>query len=84
MVFNSFKFILFFISIISFYFFIPFRFKKYFLLAASYFFYMSWKAEYGLLLLLSTSIQYYCGIQIEKHKLNSTVSKRFMLSLIHI
>lgn len=36
------------------------------LLLASYYFYMSWKPAYALLLLLSTVIDFYCGLQMSK------------------
>jgi D-alanyl-lipoteichoic acid acyltransferase DltB (MBOAT superfamily) len=40
---------------------------------------MSWKPEYGLLLMLSTLLQYFCSLQIENHRLNApSLSKRWM------
>lgn len=39
---------------------------------------MSWRAEYGLLLLLSTIIDYYCGLQIEKYRLHKGIQKRLL------
>ena len=78
MVFNSFKFLLFFIAVLSLFFFIPQKQRKYFLLFASYFFYMSWHWEYGFLLLFSTLVQYYCAIQIEKNASQVTLKKLFL------
>ncbi len=35
------------------------------LLIASYYFYMCWRAEYAVLIVLSTAINYYCAIVID-------------------
>jgi D-alanyl-lipoteichoic acid acyltransferase DltB (MBOAT superfamily) len=78
MVFNSFKFLLFFIAVLSLFFFIPQKQRKYFLLLASYFFYMSWHWEYGFLLLFSTLVQYYCAIQIEKNASHLPLKKLYL------
>lgn len=44
------------------------RFRWVLLLVASYYFYMSWKPEYAILILLSTVIDYFCGIQMSRQK----------------
>lgn len=62
MLFNSMSFIVFFFVVTSFYFLIPHRYRWLLLLSASYFFYMCWRAEFGLLLLGSTAIVYFCSL----------------------
>ena len=64
MLFNSLEFLIFFPVVISIYFALSDRLRRYFLLAASYYFYMSWKPEYLILIIISTLIDYYAGIQI--------------------
>jgi D-alanyl-lipoteichoic acid acyltransferase DltB (MBOAT superfamily) len=66
MLFNSLHFVIFLPIVVAAYFFLPFKYRWAFLLGASYYFYMCWKPEYVLLLLLSTLIDYYAGIQIGK------------------
>ena len=61
MSFNSIEFALFFPIVVGLYFLLPHRFRWLLLLAASCFFYMSWKAEYILLILLSTGVDYVVG-----------------------
>lgn len=58
MVFNSLEFALFFIVVVAAYFALPHRFRWVLLLGASYYFYMSWKVEYGFLLLATTFLDY--------------------------
>lgn len=58
MLFNSLQFLLFLPLVVVVYFITPFRYRWGWLLAASYYFYMSWKLEYGILLLLATTITY--------------------------
>lgn len=62
MLFNSLKFLFFFPVVFLSYWVLPHRFRKYFLLAASYYFYMCWKAEFIVLVLLSTAVDYFCGL----------------------
>ncbi len=66
MLFNSLHFVLFFPLVVAAYFLLPFKYRWAFLLGASYYFYMCWKPEYVLLLLFSTLIDYYAGVQIGK------------------
>jgi alginate O-acetyltransferase complex protein AlgI len=61
MLFNSFEFLLFFPLVIFLYFALPYRWRWVLLLAASYYFYMSWKAEYILLIVASTLIDYFAA-----------------------
>lgn len=78
MLFNSYRFLLFFPAVFLLYWGLPFRFRKYMLLIASYYFYMCWKPEFIVLILLSTAIDYFCGLNIEK---NRTSPKRMKLCL---
>lgn len=66
MLFNTIEFILFLPLVIISYFLIPHKYRWIVLLAASYYFYMSWKVEYVFLIILSTLIDYYSGIMMEK------------------
>ncbi len=59
MLFNSVDFILFFALVFVFYWVIPNKFRWLLLLVSSYFFYMSWEPIYILLILFSTSIDYF-------------------------
>ena len=58
MLFNSLPFILFFPAVVLLYFAFPFRYRWALLLLASYFFYGCWKAEYLLIIALSTAVDY--------------------------
>jgi len=64
MLFNSKAFFLFFPLVCIFYFMLPQRFRWALLLAASYYFYMAWKAEYILLIVLSTLIDYLVSLKM--------------------
>ena len=82
MLFNSFQFLIFFPIVVILYFVIPHKFRWIFLLAASYYFYMCWKAEYIILILISTALDYFAGIKMEEA---STLRKRklfLVLSLV--
>ena len=65
MLFNSLEFLLFFPAVVALYFATPRRFRWVLLLAASYYFYASWKAEYLLLIMASTLIDYGSALRIE-------------------
>lgn len=81
MLFNSLQFVLFFPIVVFLYFTIPSRFRWIFLLAASYYFYMCWKLEYVLLIISSTLVDYFAGIQMGKTKLKARRKKYLVLSL---
>ncbi|MEN8228342.1 MAG: MBOAT family O-acyltransferase [Bacteroidota bacterium] len=66
MLFNTIDFVLFLPVVITIYFLIPPKFRWILLLASSYYFYMSWKVEYVFLILISTLIDYFSGIMMEK------------------
>lgn len=64
MLFNTLEFVLFLPVAIIGYFLLPYKFRWIFLLAASYYFYMCWKPEYIILIVLSTLIDYFCGLKM--------------------
>ena len=78
MLFNSFRFLFFFPCVFFLYYALPFRFRKYLLLTASYYFYMCWKPEFIVLILLSTAIDYFCGLGIGKYRANPRAAKGFL------
>ncbi|WMJ82393.1 MBOAT family O-acyltransferase [Clostridium sp. MB40-C1] len=65
MLFNSFKFIIFFPIVVAMYFIISHRYRWILLLGASYYFYMCWNPKYVVLILTTTLISYLSGIWIE-------------------
>lgn len=67
MLFNSLKFIIFFIIAYLIYLVIPKRVRKGYLLMASYYFYMCWNPLYILLLVGSTLVTYLCGLFVTKY-----------------
>ena len=81
MLFNSFQFLVFFIFIVFLYFIIPYRWRWIMLLLASYYFYMCWKAEYVILIMVSTVIDYYAGIQMGKRESKRKRKKFLILSV---
>jgi D-alanyl-lipoteichoic acid acyltransferase DltB (MBOAT superfamily) len=68
MLFNSFEYFLFLPAVVLIYFLLPFRWRNMFLLTASYYFYMSWKWEFGFLMLFTSLINYYAGLKINSTK----------------
>lgn len=68
MLFNSFKFLIFFPIVVFLYYIVPGKLKKTWLLLASYYFYMCWNAKYVVLILFSTVATYVSGILIERCK----------------
>lgn len=62
MVFNTLDYVFFFIVVVLLYFWLPQRYRWIMLLAASYYFYMCWKAEYIVLIIVSTLIDYLAGL----------------------
>ncbi|UCC39015.1 MAG: MBOAT family protein [Candidatus Aminicenantes bacterium] len=82
MSFNSLGFLIFFPLVVSLYFAVSYRFRWIFLLGASYYFYMCWKVEYVLLIIVSTLIIYWTGIQIAKHQIRSKKRMFLILALV--
>ena len=82
MLFNSIEFLIFFPIVVIIYFTAPHKYRWILLLAASYYFYMCWKAEYVILIIVSTMIDYYAGIMMEKAETIIKKRKYFALSLL--
>ena len=66
MLFNSFHFLVFLPMVVVLYYAVPQKFRWILLLVASYYFYMSWKAEYIILIVASTLVDFGAGLAIEK------------------
>lgn len=64
MLFNSLEFIVFFPLVVALYFALPHRLRWVLLLIASYYFYMCWNYKYVVLILITTLVNYLCGIGI--------------------
>ena len=82
MLFNSLHFLIFFLVVVIIYFLLPFRMRWFFLLAASYYFYMCWKAEYAILLVISTLIDYCAGLKMASAKSASQKKRYLLVSII--
>lgn len=67
MLFNSLPFLIFFPCVFVLYYALPFQLRKYMLLIASYYFYMCWKPEFIVLILLSTLVDYFCGLGMVRY-----------------
>lgn len=68
MLFNSFTYLWFLPCVVIVYFSLPHKYRWILLLGASYYFYMCWKAEYIVLIILSTLIDYFSAIGIGTSK----------------
>ncbi|MCB0121245.1 MAG: MBOAT family protein [Caldilineaceae bacterium] len=79
MQFNSVAFLLFFPAVLVLYFALPHQWRWGLLLIASYYFYMAWKAEYALLMLFSTMLNY--GIAIALESINHRVVRNVLLGV---
>jgi alginate O-acetyltransferase complex protein AlgI len=78
MLFNSWHYLLFFPLVVLVYYVLPHRLRLPLLLLSSYYFYMAWKPVYVLLIVLSTWIDYWCGLQIANNEGNQALRKRWM------
>lgn len=81
MLFNSIEYVFFLPTVIVLYFLLPHRFRWILLLLASYLFYMTWKVEYVALIMLTTVVDFYVGIQLEKIQRQSFRRLLLILSL---
>src|SRR3954452_294001 len=66
MLFNTFHFAYFFALLLPLYWFLPHRPQNYLILAASYYFYACWDPRFLSLLVLSTVMDYGCGIAVDR------------------
>jgi D-alanyl-lipoteichoic acid acyltransferase DltB (MBOAT superfamily) len=81
MLFNSVDFLVFFTLIASAYFALPHRWRWVLLLAGSYYFYMCWKPAYIILIIISTLIDYFCGLGMGR---TSKTSRRKLLLILSL
>lgn len=82
MLFNSLHFLFFFPVAIITYFLLPYRWRWVFLLIASYYFYMSWRAEYALLLIFATLVDYIAARKISETSDGALRKRYLVLSLM--
>ncbi len=82
MLFNSITFFIFLSIVIPLYLFLPHRLQNRMLLMASYIFYGWWDWRFCSLLIISTVINFYCGIQIYKYLNTDQKAKRWKLVAI--
>lgn len=66
MLFNSWEFVLFFFGVLIAFFSLPHLYRTYLLLAASYYFYMTWRWEFGFLMLAVSLSNFYVGRKVAK------------------
>ncbi len=66
MLFNSLHYLIFLPIVVALYYALPHRWRWLLLLVASYYFYMCWKAEYAVLLVISTAAAYFAGLGISR------------------
>lgn len=82
MLFNSLTFLLFFPIVVFIYFLLPYKYRWILLLIASYYFYMCWKAEYLILILISTLVDYFVAIRMSELPEKKERKKYLYLSLL--
>ena len=81
MLFNTLQFLIFFTVVVALFFAIPHRFRWLLLLASSYYFYMCFKPEYVVLIIFTTLICYYTGLQMGKQVRKDKRKKYLLISL---
>ena len=79
LLFNSFEYLIFLPIVALLYFLLAPKYRWILLLGASYYFYMSWEAEYALLILFCTAINYLAAILIDKQE--SKGKKKLILTI---
>ena len=82
MQFNSLEYLIFLPLVVAAYFALPHRFRWVLLLAASYYFYMCWKAEYVVLILISTLVDYWAALRMGRCEAKPKRRKFLILSLV--
>ncbi|MBN1687679.1 MAG: MBOAT family protein [Candidatus Omnitrophica bacterium] len=82
MLFNTVEFLIFFVIVYSLYLLLSFRWQNRMLLLASYIFYGWWDWRFLGLILISTAVDYYCGIKIEESAEEIRRKKYLALSVI--
>lgn len=81
MFFNSIHYLVFFPLVVLLYFLTPYKYRWILLLVASYYFYMVWKPVYALLIVLSTLIDFYCGVKMGNLPLKSQRKPYIIISI---
>ncbi len=81
MLFNTYQYLIFLPLVVVFYYLIPHRFRWVLLLLASYYFYMCWKAEYLILIVISTGVDYWASLQMSKQTIKKKRKIYLLLSL---
>jgi alginate O-acetyltransferase complex protein AlgI len=82
MLFNSVDYLIFFPVVVALYFAFPAKWRWVLLLLASYFFYMCWKAEYVILIMVTTLIDYFVAIKISESGTKKKKKQWLILSII--
>ncbi len=82
MLFNSLQFAIFFIVVVSIFFSIPHRYRWILLLIASYYFYMCWNAKYIILIVFSTCVDYFAGLQMSRTDVKRKRTVYLVMSLV--
>ena len=82
MLFNSLEFIVFFPIVVAVYFALKPKYRWILLLLASYYFYMAWNYKYIVLIVISTTIDYFAGINIYTSKNPRTRKALLLISLV--
>jgi D-alanyl-lipoteichoic acid acyltransferase DltB (MBOAT superfamily) len=80
--FNSFDYLFFFLGVVGVFFALPPRARRWWLLGASLFFYMYWSPIFILLILYSTTIDYFVALRLERTE--SPGARRRLLALSYI
>jgi D-alanyl-lipoteichoic acid acyltransferase DltB (MBOAT superfamily) len=83
MLFNSLHYLIYLPIVVSLYFALPHKWRWLLLLIASYYFYMCWKAEYAVLMVISTLLAYTSGLGISRSE-NPRVRKAWLWGCISI
>lgn len=82
MLFNSFAFAIFLPVVFILYWIIPNRYRWGVLLLSSYYFYMHWDAKFVFLILIVTTISFFCGLLIDKTEVKSKKRVYLLFSII--
>ncbi len=80
MFFNSFTFLFFFAVVYFLFYILPSRFRWILLLISSYIFYMNWEPAYIILILISTFLDYFIGLEMPK----SSAKKKWLLLILSL
>ncbi len=80
--FNSGIFLIYLPVVVGIYWLLPHKGRKYWLLAASYFFYMYWNPWFIFLLLISTTIDYFCSLGMENNRNKPGVMKALVMTSV--